>query len=280
MAVSNIVDKNEHLLVVRIFIIIGILSVLFYLVLGFKLLYENVWFRKSNIKIVQEQNKLIRNWTLFLYFTFFSIFLFRFFMITIYYGTIAYNQNVIWVPAAVWSMIFLKFILTPEIQYGYDFLNEKIEIVTNQFVLPQLWDAEKPLQEFTIAREGKLAEKINPNIKDYIHHIEEASFRSHIFRNPDLTVDDIAAHINIPSSHIGFIFKYHCHETFSDFKKIIRIHDAIKLLEGGYLKTSTIESLSAEVGFITYNTFNVSFKNITGVTTQEYIKRLGQSTEE
>ena len=116
IAISNIVDKNQHLFVVRIFIIIGILSVLFYLTLGFILLYKNVWFRKSDIKIVQEQNKLIRNWTLFLYFTFLSIFLFRFFMITIYYGTIGYNQQVIWVPATVWCIIFLKFILTPEIQ--------------------------------------------------------------------------------------------------------------------------------------------------------------------
>jgi AraC-like DNA-binding protein len=198
-------------------------------------------------------------------------------MITVYYGTINYNQDVIWVPAGAWCCIFLKFITTPEIQYGYDFLNEKIEIVTNQFVLPQLWQAEKPLQEINIAREAKLAEKINPYIKDYIHYIEESSFRSHIFRNPDLSIEDIAAHIKVPSSHIGFVFKYHCHETFSDFKKIIRIHDAIKLLENGYLKTSTIESLSTEVGFITYNTFNVSFKNITGVTTQEYIKRIVES---
>ena len=29
----------------------------------------------------------------------------------------------------------------------------------------------------------------------------------------------------------------------------------------------------AEVGFITYNTFHVAFKNITGLTTQESIKR-------
>jgi AraC-like DNA-binding protein len=274
MAVSNVVDKNQHLFVVRIFIIIGILSVLFYLTLGFKLLYKNVWFRKSDIKIVQEQNKLIRNWSLFLYFTFLCIFLFRFFMITLYYGSIGYNQQLIWVPAAVWSGIFLKFILTPEIQYGYDFLNQNIEQATNQFVLPQLWDTEKTIQEITLNRDIKLSEKIKSNIKEYIHQIEEASFHSHIFRNPEFSVDDLAAHIKIPSSHISFLFKYHCRETFSDYKKIVRIQDAIKLLENGYIKTSTVESLSEEVGFVTYNTFHVAFKSITGVTTQEFVKRL------
>jgi AraC-like DNA-binding protein len=274
LIIANFSDKNQHLFIGRIIIIIGVLLLLFYFVLGFKLLYKNVWFRKSDIKIVQEQNKLIRNWTLFLYFAFLFIFLFRFFMITLFYGFIEYNQHVIWVPAAVWSCIFLTFIVTPEIQYGYDFLNEKIETVSNRIILPELWDIDKIIQEITLSREVKLAEKINANIKEYIHQIEEVSFHSHLFRNPDLTVDDVAAHIKIPSSHISFVFKYHCRETFSDYKKIIRVYDAIKLLENGYLKSSTVESLSTEVGFITYNTFNVAFKNITGVTTQEYMKRL------
>lgn len=273
MATSNIVEQKNHLLFVRIFIILGVISVLFYFTLGFILLYKNVWFRKSDIKIVQEQNKLIRNWTLFLYFTFLSIFLFRFFMITIYYGKIGYNQDVIWVPATVWCIIFLKFILTPEIQYGYDFLNQNIEQASNQLVLPQLWETEKTIQEISLSRDVKLSEKINAHIKDYIRQIEEASFHSTIFRNPNLTLDDIATHIKIPSSHISFLFKYHCKETFSDYKKIVRVQDAIKLLENGYLKTSTVESLSIEVGFVTYNTFHVAFKNITGVTTQEFVKR-------
>lgn len=275
--IGNIVEKKQNANVQKFFILFGILSALIYSILAFKLLFKNVWFRKSDIKIVQQQNKLIKNWTLYLYFSFLFIFLFRFYLLTIFYGHVGYNNNFIWVPALIWCSIFTKFIITPEIQYGYDFLNQNIEKATNQFVLPQLWDSKKTIQEITLSREVKLAEKININIKEYIHQIEEASFHSQIFRNPDLIVDDLAAHIKIPSSHINFVLKYHCNETFSDYKKIVRVHDAIKLLESGYLKNSTVESLSEEVGFVTYNTFNVAFKNITGVTTQEYIKRISQT---
>ena len=190
----------------------------------------------------------------------------------IYFGSSGYNHNVISLPFLP-IIICLKFILTPELQYGYNFLNQNIEKVISQFVLPKLWNTENPLQEITLIRDIKLAEKINGYKKTYIHQIENASFQSDIFRNTNLTIDDIAAHIKIPSSHINFVFKYHCNETFSDFKKIVRVHHAIKLLEANYLKTNTIESLSNEVGFITYNTFHVAFKNITGLTTQEYIKR-------
>ena len=89
----------------------------------------------------------------------------------------------------------------------------------------------------------------------------------------DLSLDDIAVALKIPISHVNFIFKYHCNESFTDYKKIVRIHDATKLLEGGYLNNQKIESLAAEVGFSTYNTFHLAFKNITGLTANEYAKR-------
>lgn len=272
MVISYIVNKENHTLILKLFYAAAQLSFLFYFIIGFVLLYKNVWFRKSDIKIVQAQNKLIRNWTLFLYFTALLLFLFRIIFRMIYFGSSGYNHNAISLPILP-IIICLKFILTPELQYGYNFLNQNIEKVISQFVLPKLWNTENPLQEITLTRDIKLAEKINGYTKTYIHQIENASFQSDIFRNTNLTIDDIAAHIKIPSSHINFVFKYHCNETFSDFKKIVRVHHAIKLLEANYLKTNTIESLSAEVGFITYNTFHVAFKNITGLTTQEYIKR-------
>jgi AraC-like DNA-binding protein len=278
MVISNIVAKQNRLFIVKIFIIIGGISVLLYLTLVFILLYKNVWFRKSEIKLVQVQNKLIRNWTLFFYFSLFPIVLFRFLTITFIYGSIDYTHFGILLPALIWCLIFLKFILTPEIQYGYGFLKQNITESTSHFIIPKLWSTEIPTQKINIARDEKLAEKLSANIKTYIRQIEEASFHSQIFRNPDLSTDDLAAHIKIPSSHISFLFKYHCKETFSDYKKIVRVYDASKLLDNGYIKNNTIDSLSAEVGFVTYNTFHVAFKSIIGMTTLEYIKRVSQQT--
>jgi AraC-like DNA-binding protein len=74
-------------------------------------------------------------------------------------------------------------------------------------------------------------------------------------------------------SHVSYIFKYHCRESFSDYKKIVRIHDATRLLESGYLNEKTIESLSQKVGFSSYVTFYLAFKSITGMPTQEYVKK-------
>ena len=107
----------------------------------------------------------------------------------------------------------------------------------------------------------------------YLHQIEELSFHTNTFRNPDLSIEDIATALKIPNSHINYIIKFHCYESFSDYKKIVRINDATKLLQNGYLINHTVESLALKVGFSSYNTFIIAFKNITGTTVQEYVKR-------
>ena len=81
--------------------------------------------------------------------------------------------------------------------------------------------------------------------------------------------------LNVFLSHIlKYLFKYHSKVSFSDIKKIIRIQDAIGLIEQNYLTTNTMESLSKKVGFTSYNPFFTSFKDVVGKSPQEYIATL------
>jgi AraC-like DNA-binding protein len=271
---SLIVNEGLPNLAGTIFIILSMLFALGYLIAGFILLRRNVWNRKSEIKVIQEQNDLIKKWTLFLFAMFLLLFLIRLFMLTILNLKMGYNQDLIWIPALVWCSVFIHIILTPELIYGYNFYKEKIDASNSQVVLPKMWNLKNTAEEIIVAKDAKLAEKVLPMLTEYIHKIEEASFHSREFRKPAFSIDDFASYLGVPSSHLNFIFKYYCKDSFVDYKKFVRIHDAIKLMENGYLKSNTIESLSAEVGFITYNTFYVAFKSITGTTAQAYLKRL------
>ena len=173
----------------------------------------------------------------------------------------------------IWSSIFVKIILTPQILYGYNILNKTIDAATERLVLSSVWDLQGKVLPVTSEKDRKLEEKMKPLLLEYLHQMEEYSFRTQAFRDPDLTPDHIAVALKIPISHIHFILKFHCNESFTDYKKIVRIHDATKLLERGYLNDNKVESLASLVGFSSYNTFSIAFKNITGVTTQEYVKR-------
>ena len=248
-------------------------SILFYIISAFLLLYKNVWKRKTEIKVVQKQNNLIKNWTIYLYGGFLMLGLVRVFSVFYLMDSIL-STNYLWVSALLWMSILVKLNLSPEILYGYSFLNKTLNAEAKKLNLLGVWLTEGTVTPINMEREKLLAPKMKPLIMEYLHRIEELSFHSQAFRNPDYGLNDMALALNIPISHINFIFKYHCNESFTDYKKIVRINDATKLLENGYLNNHKVETLATHVGFTSYNTFIIAFKSITGVNTQEYLKRI------
>lgn len=257
----------------KMFFFFGILFYSTYFVFGFLMLNRHVWRRKTYIKAIQKQNDLIKQWSLFLYFSFMLIFIIRIIISINTYQNSTSRDHYLWITALVWIVIFVKIILTPEILYGYNLLNKTIDAARERLALSSVWNFDGKVTLITSEKDRKLEEKIKPLLKEYLHQMEEYSFHTHAFRNPDLSPEHIAVALKIPNSHIHFILKFHCNESFTDYKKIVRIHDATKLLEFEYLKNYKVETLAEKVGFSSYNTFSIAFKNITGVTTQEYVKR-------
>ena len=149
----------------------------------------------------------------------------------------------------MWIPIFVKIILSPEILFGYDILNKTINVATEKMALNSIWNIEGISSLVSSTKDKKLEEKMKSKLLLYLHQLEELSFHTTTFRNSDLTLDDIAVALKMPNSHINYIIKFHCNESFTDYKKIVRIHDATKLLENEYLIDYTIESRALKVGF-------------------------------
>ena len=267
------INPDKKIFIKKLFFFTVILFYITYAVFGFIILYKHIWRRKTFIKTVQKQNDLIKNWSIYLYVSFILVIMIRIITGIILNKIGSFSNNYLWMPALVWIGVFVKIILTPEILYGYNLLNKTIAASTEKLALSSVWNFDVSVLPITSEKDKKLEEKIESLLMKYIHQIEEFAFHTNAFRNPDLSPEDIANALKIPSSHIHYILKFHCNESFTDLKKIVRIHDATKLLEGGYLKNNKVESLAAKAGFSSYNTFSIAFKNITGVTTQEYMKR-------
>jgi AraC-like DNA-binding protein len=169
-------------------------------------------------------------------------------------------------------MVLFKILVSPEILYGYDVLHKKINENRNgKLILKSIWNI-NPKIEINNAQHLQLKEKIDANILTYIEEIEKISLTDKIFRDPTMTIVDIANKLNAPKSHISYLFKYHSTISFSEYKKAIRIQDAIKLIKDDFLKENTLDYLSKMVGFPSYNTFFTSFKEISGSSPFEYCK--------
>ena len=248
-----------------------ILFILFYNTIILNILIKKVWCKKLKVDFVKQQ-KLIRNWTLFLYILMIiiSIRLIYSFSEEVIQNNYSYGHSYLWISAIVWLIIFLRILIFPEILYGHTHLiyQVKSEKLSDTLV-SSYWEID-PITKLTNTQDLQLQQKINGMINDYMKEIDLFTAESTFFKNPGFSISDLANKLNIPKSHLTYLFKYHSTISFSDFKKRVRIKYALELLEKDYLKTNTFDSLAREIGFASYNTFFTSFKEIVGVAPHEY----------
>lgn len=260
------------------FILIG-LFILFYLVLIFRLLSKNIWFKK-NIPISNIHFSLIKNWSIYL----FTLNVLSSFTLLASIYKEANSESMISgktmapIMLIFWLFIFFKILISPEILYGLPILNKKLL----KFTPPKLnneeafasanknWILEPDTQKNH--QDLKIQQKIRSNIFSYIDEIDKLSHEEFIFRNPKASFTDIANKLGVPTSHIVYLFKYHSNISFSEFRMRSRIKDSLNLIEQGYLKTNTLESLAYKTGFASYNPFFSAFKKVTNYSPQDYLK--------
>lgn len=261
------------------FVFIG-LFILFYLFLIYKLLSENIWFKKD-LPVNKKHFILVKNWTIYLFTL--NVLAVITLMISIYTEINAEasisGKSLAILLLLFWLFIFFKILFTPEILYGLPILNKKIL----KFGLPKEERniAEIPINENWILeinhpknndQDLKLHDNIIPNILSYTEEVDTLSTQELIFRNPKASPSDIANRLGVPASHMVYLFKYHSKISFSEYRMQSRINDGINLIKAGYLKTNTLESLAYKTGFASYNPFYMAFKKVTTLSPQDYLK--------
>ncbi len=272
--IGNYYKPNFSLKLVFYLFFLGFL--ISYLYLSYTTLKDNIWNKQEENKIKKKQFKKKYDWTLFLFVALVlaSIRLAIAIFIELLDHGVTRGLSYQWISSIIWIVILIKIIITPEILYGYKILNEKVlEDRNSSLTFNNIWQLHSE-KEIKNVQHLALKEKVNQNLQNYFEEIEKKSLSYDFFRNPKLTISDFATRLNIPKSHLSYIFKYHSTISFSEYKKIIRIHDAIKLIDNGYLKNNTLDSLSKKIGFTSYNPFFTSFKEITGFAPVEYINNI------
>ena len=176
----------------------------------------------------------------------------------------------------IWSILiiatFMKLLVSPELLYGLNVLEKRMKTNTTdnqKTIILEIWKLDDIIQ-LKNRQDKLLANKVSENLFENILKIENIALNDKIFRDPDFDITMLSKKINIPKSHLTFIFKYHCTLFFPDFKKMIQIKDAEKLIEDGYLADNTLDSLSLRVGFSSYSPFFSAFKKYTGLSPNSY----------
>ena len=249
-----------------------------YLIKMFLLLKNNVWNKKATLSIVMAQNKLIKKWTglLFIILLIFGLsFDVEFLKECLFSEPIVKVQSsdYLWVTPLVWIVLFLIILSYPEILYGFNRFQAQPSKINPDTYNNDYWSLNSKIK-ITNSNDKILKEKISPYIEKYIFELNVVLYNNSYFINPDFSLKDLAQVLNIPKSHLTFIFKYHSELSFSDYKKISRIQNSIELITNNYLTSNTLDTLARKVGFTSYTPFFNCFKEVVGQSPHEYVSSL------
>ncbi len=263
---------SQSILVYYIYTLFFLFYTLFYLLITYQILQREIWKKVGKLEIVIRQNKLLKNWSFFLFSAFLVISIRNLILILMSVLNYPVTEDYLWISVITFLILFIKILATPEILHGYNFLIQKINNEKNSSISIESFWSIKPLQQIINVRDVQLKEIINESVLlGYIKKIN-LSVLNECFKKRGFSISDFAKELNIPKSHLSYLFKYHSKISFTDFKKIARIHYSLKLIEANFLITNTLDTLSKEVGFVSYNTFFISFKEVTGINPIDYNK--------
>jgi AraC-like DNA-binding protein len=253
---------------------------LVYILMIFLILKKNVWNKKASLSFTKTQNNLIKKWTILLFIVIIA-FLLRFFLL--YYKQYLFYEPLIiepakylWVTALVWIALFMIILSNPAILYGYSYLQAENTKTNSDFKSNNYWNTQSKIK-INNNQDLLLKEKISSKIESYLFELNSLLYKNSCFTNPKFSIKDLAQVLNIPTSHLQYIFKYHSKLSFSDYKKISRIQNSLDLINNNYLAANTLESLSKEVGFSSYNPFFTCFKDVVGKSPHQYISSINSA---
>jgi AraC-like DNA-binding protein len=241
----------------------------YYFILSLAILKKVIWKKAALIEIETENSVLLKKWTIILFIaTLVTGCKLAFSVMTLGYSDLSGDNYLL---LMVWAAVFIYLLTSPSLLEVY--VNQIQYLEPAQTKGKSFWQL-KPIKQITNPKDIQLSVKINSELDEYFLHITQFVETEHFFRKSDVTLNDLAIKSKIPISHLTFIFKYHSEATFSDYRKVARIQDAVDLIQMGYLKTNSLDSLSKEVGFYTYNSFYTAFKEVTGNAPQKYVTAL------
>jgi len=204
-----------------------------------------------------------------------------------YYGTIALVLGYGWrvfrlLPAAPSAPGWLRpFLLGLGVFYGLAVLYP----VFSTLVLPPrspkfyLTELVLPVFAYGMGLAGYLRQrsqipprpKTRPEVEpEHLERLRQAMVRDHLFRNPTLTLPDLASHVGLTPNAVSACLNAGLGTSFNDFVNGYRLAEVKQRLLTDDVEKLTILGIAYEAGFNSKTTFNRVFKESTGLSPKNY----------
>ena len=113
--------------------------------------------------------------------------------------------------------------------------------------------------------------------KKQIRALVELMEKAKVYRQPKLTVYQLAKTMDLPSKNVSHLINEHFKCSFSDFINKYRVEEIKQRIQQQDAQQLTLLAIAQEAGFSSKSSFNFMFKKFTGVTPNAYKKKHSKS---
>jgi AraC-like DNA-binding protein len=129
-----------------------------------------------------------------------------------------------------------------------------------------------PVEEETVIKKYEKSTLTDEKGEVHLQLLLEVMDKSKPFLKNDLTLQKLAALLDISTHHLSQIINERLNQNFFDFINSYRIEDAKQKLLSPDFRNYTILAIAEECGFNSKSSFNTAFKKFTDQTPSEFRK--------
>ena len=103
--------------------------------------------------------------------------------------------------------------------------------------------------------------------------------KNKLYTNPSLKIADLADVAKTSSHALSYVFNQYLQKSYYDYINEFRVEEFKTAIQNDKYSKYTLEALSEHCGFSSRASFFRSFKKVTGITPNEYIKNIKASVK-
>ena len=178
---------------------------------------------------------------------------------------IAKNEYQFAISSLVNTALTLLVMLNPRLMYGFPqskaLRSEEADVDTD--IQPELLSDEAIQAKAPVQNEyfTTLCKRIQEEMED-----------SKPYLMPEFNVYHLTISLDAPQHHIQFCISNIMNKKFADFKGEYRVKHAMRLMKTEMHKRNTLATIAYESGFASATSFYTTFREITGITPNQWIK--------
>ena len=264
--------------------LLNVIQIYFYSIALWFLIWK--YKRKSGVKVMAEaQYALVKRW-LFVFTAFISVITlnFTYAMVNMW----VYDDKSIFLEKASMALFFASVIYVlmnmtvmffPHILYGLPFeFKKQDEVVDESFDMgdelsiseeTETVQADPPEKHIAAGAPQLFSDEYIEKISDVLEKI----IKQGLFLKPDFLMLSITETEGLPVHHLSYYFNSILKTSFTEWRNNLRIQYAKKLMEQGSNTSFTLSGIADKCGYNTPSTFIRAFKQYTGKTPREYMKK-------